>query len=370
MSVNYTDRGGLLGTYYRRKDLKAAELSDFGPFEHPYHRVNHCPMGTTQVGDVYREPYGSANGWVALFPQREAQIFCDSTRLDPTLDLDWGLAPPIVADPPFPEDYWSAHWEGFVSAPVSEEFAFEAVVDDAVRITIDGTTVVDGGFPGAAAGTGAATSTAAATRSVSGNFTMLANVLYPIRVEYVDLTRDARLALYWTSPSTPRAIVPAAHLHHTRHVEGSPFEVVVDPGAVDPAASSASGTGLTACTTLHTCTFTIQAKDSAGNHKFNSGDDAWLVTLTGTGDDDWAGQGRVNDDVTAGHWGTPIAYTPRVVPLDWEMLGHVHATQGLAYVNFTAFVNNSKTGATTTTGRFSTTGRNSIRGPSDTWRPE
>ena len=359
MSINYTDSGGLLGTYYRRKDLKAAELSDFGPFEHPYHRVNHCPMGTTMVGDIYREPYGSSNGWVAQYPKKQVQTFCDSTRLDATLDLDWGLAPPIVADPPFPEDYWSAHWEGFISAPVSEEFAFEAVVDDSVRVVIDGVTVIDAELAAAMGMAGATATNTAAARSVRGNFSMSAGQLYSIRVEYVDLIRDASLALFWASPSTPRAIVPAEHLHHTRHIEGSPFEFVVDPGAVDPAVSDADGAGLAECTTLSTCFFTIHGKDSVGNNKYNSGQDAWLVTLTGTGDEDWAGQGRINDDVTAGQWGTPIAYEPEVVPLDWELLGNVHATQGLSYVNITFFHNYSASGRSSTSGY-----------QSDTWRPE
>ena len=271
------------------------------------------------VGDIYREPYGSSNGWVAQYPKKQVQTFCDSTQVDASLDLDWGLAPPVVADPPFPEDYWSSHWEGFISAPVSEEFAFEAVVDDSVRVVIDGVTVIDAELAAAMGMAGATATNTAASRSVRGNFSMSAGQLYSIRVEYVDLIRDASLALFWASPSTPRAIVPAEHLHHTRHIEGSPFEFVVDPGAVDPAVSDADGAGLAECTTLSTCFFTIHGKDSVGNNKYNSGQDAWLVTLTGTGDEDWAGQGRINDDVTAGQWGTPIAYAPDVAPLDWPM---------------------------------------------------
>ena len=40
------------------------------------------------------------------------------------------------------------------------------------------------------------------------------------------------------------------------------------------------------------CYFTIQAKDTHGNHIFNQGTDDWVLELTGI--DDWAGLGRTN----------------------------------------------------------------------------
>ena len=101
------------------------------------------------------------------------------------------------------------------------------------------------------------------------------------------------------------------------------------------------------------CFFTIQGRDAMANQRFNSGDDDWLLTLTGA--DDWAAQGRVDDLVhvytdekiyrapmrrVRGVLTTAHDVYPTFVPLDWVPLGEVQVRRGLRYLNATQVVAN------------------------------
>lgn len=83
--------------------------------------------------------------------------------------------------------------------------------------------------------------------------------VYPIRVEYVQGVRDARLSVRWSTASASAPMpIPADALYFTRDTANSPYHYLVYPGEVEAATSSADGSGLTDCTTLTTCSFTIQ----------------------------------------------------------------------------------------------------------------
>ncbi len=109
----------------------------------------------------------------------------------------------------------------------------------------------------------------------------------------------------WAAAGVPKAVIPSTALYHTRHIEGSPKLVKFYPGDVDPATSNVP-TSLDVVTNgvaNFQSSFRIQAMDSHGNFRYNSGADLFTVTLTGT--EDWAGEGRV-DDAWPGGRNTPI----------------------------------------------------------------
>ncbi len=303
--------------------------------------------------------------------------FCDSTRLDAFLDFNWGHDSPLpveahvldeagrpgfLTQPPgatFPSDYWAAVWEGFI-APPSDLSAADGVVtffvehdDDSVAsLSIGGERIL---------------ATSAYETSASGNWTVplpsssssssfieVAGVrVAPIVVEYREGRRDASFTLKWSYESSTTAakilpaVVPSSALYHTRHVENSPYTFLVYPGETQASTSSADGDGLTKCVAMEECFFTIQARDTNANQRFNSGADDWLVTLTGS--DDWALQGRTNDVVyrytsteqyyhqkhrVRGALTTAAVEYPAIAPLDWVLLGTVLVQRtGLTYVN-------------------------------------
>ena len=69
------------------------------------------------------------------------------------------------------------------------------------------------------------------------------------------------------------------------HIEGSPFNVMTLPGATDPAASFATGPGLTKAYTGEPTTFLVRTKDANGNDKATGGDFvAATLTQVGSGE--------------------------------------------------------------------------------------
>jgi hypothetical protein len=373
-SANYTDRGGLLATYFRNADFTSAILSNTAPQTYPYHSPPHCPV--TQLAPKQREDGPSVG-------------FCDSTRLDTSLNFDWGEGPPgafeildhvsggrghtdgrdgFMAHPAganFPTDYWGAQWEGFVAPSALSasaaapggiiSFLLDTDEDATASVYIGGELVVsrtpnDEGLMGASEGNWTVPVDRAGLLGVPGARTVNGVVVVPLMVTYSDGRLDAKMNLQWRSPNSGVGVVtlPSSALYYTRHIEDSPYTFLVYPGEIDARATSASGDGLTGCTTMETCFFTIQARDSNANQRFNRGDDDFLLTLTGV--EDWAAEGRVNDAVylytddkqyrneerrVRGVRTVAHAYYPDFAPLDWVNLGSCEAVLGLKYLNIT-----------------------------------
>ena len=301
LSVNFTSHGGLLATYYRDPDFRKPILF-YGANDHDhYHKAPHCP---------------------------QTVVYCDSTRLEASLEVNttaqdeplWPLSP-IAA---FPQDVWSIRWEGFLQHPSPNAASTAATVvtlvaasDEPVRVTLDGVAVIDT-FGGGAMQQ--ASNEANVTLSESG-------ALHPFVVEYKEGRAGSAMSLSWrTAPgSTAAVLVPSKSLHYTRHVNGSPMQVLVYPGAIDADTTSAVGDGLRACVAGVECYATVVARDTDGNVRFNDGSDTFTATMVGT--DGWAGEGRRDDDVLT-DYGTPWPVTVAVEPLEFVLLGNANAVMG------------------------------------------
>ncbi len=92
-----------------------------------------------------------------------------------------------------PNDY-SVRRSGQVQAYFSEDYAFEVVTSDNATLTVGNAT--------------SATGTGTVTLSVP----MIAGALVPIELDEVNALGNSNVQLYWSSPSTPRALVPQTQL--------------------------------------------------------------------------------------------------------------------------------------------------------------
>ena len=116
------------------------------------------------------------------------------TRIDPALNFDWASGSP---SPSIEPDTFSARWAGEIQVNYDEPYTFNAITNDGVRLWIDGHLVIDHWQTGAA----------------SNNGTMaLTTGLHDIKMEFYENTETAMAQLYWSSPSTPYAIIPQDHL--------------------------------------------------------------------------------------------------------------------------------------------------------------
>jgi hypothetical protein len=118
------------------------------------------------------------------------------TRLDPTIDFDWGTRPPDAA---ISAPQFSVRWTGQVEALYDETYTFQTTSDDGIRVWVDGVEIIDDW-------------TSHPKTVDTGTIALRAGQHYGIVVEYYNQSGSAIAELAWSSPSTPAEIVPAAFL--------------------------------------------------------------------------------------------------------------------------------------------------------------
>jgi hypothetical protein len=115
-------------------------------------------------------------------------------RYDATIDYDWGEAAPFIG---VNSDRFSVRWIGTLTPQFTEHYTFHTVTDDGVRLYINTNIVID------------------AWKEEFMNLASIPMVLYAgqkydFRMETFDNNARAIAKLYWSSPSTPRMIIPRA----------------------------------------------------------------------------------------------------------------------------------------------------------------
>lgn len=113
-------------------------------------------------------------------------------RFDPQINFDFGANPPGGY---VPADY-SVRRTGQVQAYFTETYKFEVVTSDNVTLTV-----------------GAAAPATGNNTTVPLSVPMTAGQLVPIRLDEINAAGNSNVQLYWSSPSTPRALVPQSQLY-------------------------------------------------------------------------------------------------------------------------------------------------------------
>jgi uncharacterized repeat protein (TIGR03806 family) len=119
------------------------------------------------------------------------------TRIDPTLDFDWGSGSP---DATISSDHFTALWTGQVQAQFSEIYTFYTTTDDGVRLWVNGQLVVDKWQD-------------QSPTEWSGTIALTAGQRYDIRMVYYENAGGAVAQLSWSSPSTSKGIIPQNQLY-------------------------------------------------------------------------------------------------------------------------------------------------------------
>ena len=162
-------------------------------------RTNTRPLSVMQL-ECREVPTGLAgigSGLVAQYYSDANLSTLVGSRVDAGVNFDWGTGSPLAA---LPADNFSARWVGKVQAQQSETYTFFTAADEGVRLKVGGQVLVD-------AWNNAIPVERAAT------IALRAGEVYDLELEYVDRVGAARVQLSWSSPSTPRAVVPAAQLY-------------------------------------------------------------------------------------------------------------------------------------------------------------
>ncbi|MES2474353.1 MAG: DUF1800 family protein [Verrucomicrobiota bacterium] len=147
---------------------------------------------------------GSSSGSVNL-----AGFSSPVTRLDPTLDFNWKYGSPNGNSYVGSDDY-SVVWDGWLAPSANGSYVFRLDADDKARVSIDTgnglQTILENGWDTPA--TGGYKESAPLVLAVPGS----PAARYPIRVEFVETSGDARCRFQWKSGSGSFASIPSTHV--------------------------------------------------------------------------------------------------------------------------------------------------------------
>jgi fibronectin type 3 domain-containing protein len=122
------------------------------------------------------------------------------TRIDPTVNFDFGNNAPAGAPANFGVDHFSIRWTGQVQAQYTEPYTFTVRSDDGQRLYIDGQRVIDNWV-----NQGQTDQTYTTPAWNAGD-------KHTITYEYYESGGGAFAQLNWSSPSTPKQAVPVTQL--------------------------------------------------------------------------------------------------------------------------------------------------------------
>jgi uncharacterized protein YegL len=117
------------------------------------------------------------------------------TRLDPVVDFNWGSGSPHSS---IAADTFSVRWTGYVKVDRSETYTFYVVTDDGSRVWIDDALVIDSWID------------QGATEQRGSIY--LNEGWHKLKYEYYENTGSATARLLYSSPSTPKQVIPQDHL--------------------------------------------------------------------------------------------------------------------------------------------------------------
>ena len=181
--------------------LEDTTLTPAGPLEAGkvyYWRVDEFTPPVTHKGEIWSFEIAGEGGGV------KGQYFTGMnfenlvlTRTDSQIGFDWGN--PGGPDPAVGDDQFSVRWTGQVEAAFTETYTFYTNSDDGVRLWIGGQQLVNNW------------TNHAATEN-KGSVDLVAGNTYSLQMEYYEDGSGAVAELRWSSPRTPKQIIPQAAL--------------------------------------------------------------------------------------------------------------------------------------------------------------
>ena len=162
-----------------------------------YWRVDEFDIFATHKGEVWSFTTERAGGGVKgnYYTGTDLRNLV-LTRTDPQINFSWGSDAP---DPLLDVDYFSVRWTGEVEAAYTETYTFYPLSDDGVRLWVDDQQLVDDWNDHGPI-------------ENRGSIDLVGGNTYSIVMEYFENAGGATAQLRWSSPSTPKALIPQAAL--------------------------------------------------------------------------------------------------------------------------------------------------------------
>jgi len=163
-----------------------------------YWRIDEFDGTETHKGDIWAFTTAGPGGGVRAnyYKGMNFENFVLS-RTDPQINFNWG--DPGGPDPSVGDDNFSVRWTAEVEAAFTETYTFYPTTDDGVRLWVDGQLLVDNWVD------------RSATEN-SGKIDLIAGNTYSLVMEYYENGGGAVAELRWSSPRTPKQLIPQAAL--------------------------------------------------------------------------------------------------------------------------------------------------------------
>jgi len=142
-------------------------------------------------------PAGNGDGLKGEFYDNIDLTNLKFIRTNPVVDFNWGAGSP---DPAIGTNTFSVRWTGQLQPQFTETYTFTTTTDDGVRLWVDGQLLVDSWVDQGATERG-------------GSWALRAFRRYGLRMEYYENGGSAVAQLRWSSPSTPKTIIPQTQLY-------------------------------------------------------------------------------------------------------------------------------------------------------------
>lgn len=146
------------------------------------------------------------------------------TRVDPTIDFNWGGGSPATG---LPSDGFSVRWTGEVEARSTETYTFYLSHDDGARLWVNNVQVINNWTDHAAV-------------EDSGTIQLEIGKKYPIVVEFYENSGDASCQLSWSTRTIAKEIIPRTQLYNSES-PASPTPTL-SPTLTPPPTVTPSGT--------------------------------------------------------------------------------------------------------------------------------
>lgn len=153
---------------------------------------------TDFITEFARSPGTGIDGEYSKYKAKTEVATPVATRRDATIDFNWEMGRP---HPELSPNNFKVEWEGRLVPKFSEQYRFQVRADSGVRLRVNGVLVINDWvvtpFP----------------VYRSGRVNLEAGVPVPIRLEFFDTNKNARITMKWSSFSQPLEVVPQSSLY-------------------------------------------------------------------------------------------------------------------------------------------------------------
>ena len=153
---------------------------------------------------------GNGTGLTASYFDNTDFTGTQIARIDERVNNDWNA---YFTEPSLGPTY-SARYTGQVQAQYTQPYTFTVKADDVVRLWINDRLLISNNG-------------VSSSREYSATVNLTAGAKTNIRLEYANLSGGGDVKLYWSSPSTPKQLVPQSQLYYQSVTDTAPPTVNV-----------------------------------------------------------------------------------------------------------------------------------------------